>query len=191
MAAPPIPLLPPPPPLFPYTSPSLRHQVCGCVRWWRGRRGCVFHTATPPTSCQQLQAGGCLLVLVAEGGGRVCHIHRLSVWLFLPPPSPCCVVCWCQHGTCCSHPATPPPHLSWHRGLTAYPLLSSLCDSTHPSSSSRGQTPGQASTRDDDDDTGRCVPLCAPHELLMHGEHPGHSTRCNLAATEMCLCACV
>ena len=27
----------------------------------------MFHTATPPTSCQQLQAGGCLFVLVAEG----------------------------------------------------------------------------------------------------------------------------
>ena len=43
----------------------------------------------------------------------------------------------------------------------------------------------------DDDDTGKCVPLCAPHEVMMHGEHSGHSTCCNLAATEVRVCACV
>ena len=96
------------------------------------------------------------------GGVAGCEQHVL-----------CCVVCWCQHGTCCSHPATPPPHLSWHRGLTAPPPLSPLCDCTHRSSS-RGQTAGHTSTRDDDD-TGRCVPMCAPHEVLMHGGHPGHT----------------
>ena len=53
-----------------YFSIAASSGVCGC--WWRGRRGCVFHTATPPASCHQLKAGGCLFVLVAEGR-RVCH----------------------------------------------------------------------------------------------------------------------
>ena len=106
----------------------------------------------------------------------------------LPLPLLCCVVCWCQHGTCCSHPATPPPHLSWHRGLTAPPPLSPLCDCTHRSSS-RGQTAGHTSTRDDDD-TGRCVPMCAPHEVLMHGGHPGH-THAAIWQQHRCVCACV
>ena len=95
-------------------------------------RGCVFHTATPPASCHQRQAGGCLFVLVAEGEEGV----SLCVWLhhILPLPMLCFAVCWCQHVTCCSHPATPPPHQSWHRGLSASPPLSPLCDSTHRSS---------------------------------------------------------
>ena len=128
-----------------YFSIAASSGVCGC--WWRGRRGCVFHTATPPASCQQLLAGGCLFVLVAEGEEGVSHSQAVRV--AVPPSFPmlCCVVCWYHHGTCCSHPATPRPHQSWHRGLTASPLLSPLCDSTHRSSSGRGHTARQASTR--------------------------------------------
>ena len=111
----------------------------------------------------------------------------------LPLPLLCCVVCWCQHATCCSHPATPPPHQSWHRGLTAPPLLSSpLSVTAHiPSAAAAagGRLPDihphvmMMMTR-------RCVPLCAPHEVLMHGEHSGHCTCCNLAE-QRCVCACV
>ena len=66
--------------------------VCVCVLM-EGERGCVFHTTTPPASCQQLQAGGCLLVLVAEGRRRVCHIHRLCVWLHLLSPPRAMLCC--------------------------------------------------------------------------------------------------
>ena len=96
--------------------------VCVCVLM-EGERGCVFHTTTPPASCQQLQAGGCLLVLVAEGRRRVCHIHRLCVWLhLLSPPVLCCVACWCQHGTCCSHPAASALLSLQHEHDTGYRL---------------------------------------------------------------------
>ena len=45
-------------------------RVCKCVLVEREKG--MFHTATAPASCQQLKAGGCLFVLVAEGR-RVCH----------------------------------------------------------------------------------------------------------------------
>ena len=113
----------------------------------------------------------------------------------LPPPFPllCCIVCWCQHATCCSHPATPPPHQSWHRGLTAPPLLSSPLSVTAHIPSAAAAAGGR---RPDIHPhvmmmmTRRCVPLCAPHEVLMHGEHSGHCTCCNLAE-QRCVWVCV
>ena len=91
----------------------------------------MFHTATAPASCQQLQAGSCLFVLVAEGKEGVSHSQAARVAV---PPPPflmlCCVACWCQHGKCCSHQPTPPPHLSWHRGLTASSLLCAVIPHT-------------------------------------------------------------
>ena len=141
MAAPPIPLLPPPPPLFPYTSPSLRHQVCGCVRWWRGRRGCVFHTATPPTSCQQLQAGGCLLVLVAEGEGG-CVTFTGCPCGCSSPPLPHAVL---FVGASMAHAAHTQPrhHHTCHGIVASLPILSSPLSVTAriPAAAAGGRRP--------------------------------------------------
>ena len=80
--------------------------------------------------------------LVAKGEEGV----SLCVWLHLlsPLPSPCCAVLFVgatmPHGAHTQPP--PPPRVSWHRGLTASPLLSPLCDSTQQQQQRQG-THGQ------------------------------------------------
>ena len=71
--------------------------VCALVE---REKGCVFHTATPPASCQQLQAGGCLFVLVAEGVEGVSRSQAARV--AAPPPPPphamlCCLLVTAWH----------------------------------------------------------------------------------------------
>ena len=89
-----------------------------------------------------------------------------------------------------SHATTTSVMASWPH-CPSSPLLSPLCDSTHPiSSSSSGNRRPDMHPHVMRMMTRRCVPLCAPNEVLMHGEHPGHSTCCNLAATKMCVCVC-
>ena len=58
--------------------------------------------------CWWLRGGGCVTVRVAAPP--------------LPLPLLCCVACWCQHGTCCSHPAhttTTPVMASWPHCLSS------------------------------------------------------------------------
>ena len=76
---------------------------CVCVLM-EGERGCVFRTTTPPASCQQLQAGGCLFVLVAEGR-RVCHC---ACGCTTSSPSPCYAVLFV--GASMAHAAHTQPH---------------------------------------------------------------------------------
>ena len=88
--------------------------VCGC--WWRGRRGCVFHTATPPASCHQLQAGGCLFALMAEGEEGVTFtgcVYGCSSSL-LPHAMLCCLLVPAWHVLLTpSHTTTTPVMASW------------------------------------------------------------------------------
>ena len=89
-------------------------------------RGCVFHTATPPASCHQRQAGGCLFVLVAEGEEGVTFTGSVCVAAPPPPPSPCCTVLFV--GVSMAHAAHTQPHHHHicHGIMASLPLLPSL-----------------------------------------------------------------
>ena len=143
------------------TSPSLRHQVCGCVRWWRGRRDACF---TQPHHRPLANNSR----LVAEGGGGCVTFTGCACGCTSSPSSLPLAVLYCLLVPAChmlltpSHATTTSVMASWPH-CPSSPLLSPLCDSTHPisSSSSRGQTAGHTSTRDDDDDTEVCATVCA------------------------------
>ena len=77
-------------------------RVCKCVLVEREKG--MFHTATAPASCQQLKAGGCLFVLVAEGR-RVCHC---ACGCTTSSPSPCYAVLFV--GASMAHAAHNQPH---------------------------------------------------------------------------------
>ena len=104
-----------------YTSPSLRHQVCVCVCVCVGGEGEGGACFTQPHH-QPLATNS---RLVAEGEEGVSRSQAVRVAAPpLPPPFPllCCIVCWCQHGTCCSHPAhttTTPVMASWPHCLSS------------------------------------------------------------------------
>ena len=91
-----------------YTSPSLRHQVCVCVCVCVGGEGEGGACFTQPHH-QPLATNS---RLVAEGEEGVSHSQAVRV---------CCAVLLV--GTSMARAAhtqpPPPPHLSWHRGLSS------------------------------------------------------------------------
>ena len=130
------------------TSPSLRHQVCGCVRWWRGRRDACFtqpHHRRLANNFRLVAACLCLL-LKGEDVSRSQALCGCSSSL-LPHAVLCCLLVPPWHVLLTpSHTTTTSVMASWPHCLSS-PLLSPLCDSTHRSSSGRGHTARQASTR--------------------------------------------
>ena len=97
VAAPPIPLLLPPP----FSTSLLLHQVCGCVRWWRGRRDACF---TQPHHRPLANNSR----LVAEGGGGCVTFTGCACGCTTSSPSPCYAVLLV--GASMAHAAHTQPH---------------------------------------------------------------------------------